>query len=260
MLMPVSHSLSAVNNPAPHLQYQNLSHYHQLIHGTFTRHGGTSRAPYDTLNTSYDVGDLPESVTANLRVIKRVMDADRLFFTRQIHGTGVLVLRSDAAEEFMPPSQADAMITNVPRVALMIKQADCQGVILFDPLENVVANVHCGWRGNVQNILGKVIRLMQQLFRCRGENLVAAIGPSLGPCCAEFTTHREIFPEYFEDFRVGENHFDLWGLSSHQLQTEGVNPNNITISEICTRCHTDRFFSYRGERVTGRFGTVAMLK
>ena len=257
--MPTPHSLSAVKNPAPHLKYQNLSQYHQLTHGTFTRHGGTSHSPYATLNASYDVGDLADSVTANLNIIKRAMGAGRLLFTRQIHGTGVLILRAGSAERFKTPSRADAMITNIPRVALMIKQADCQGVILFDPRQNVIANVHCGWRGNVQNILGKVIRLMQRHFGCRGENMLAAIGPSLGPCCAEFTSHREIFPEHFKDFMVNENHFDLWALSSHQLRTEGVNPNNITVSGICTRCHTDRFFSYRGESVTGRFGTVAML-
>ena len=254
-----SHHHLALKNGATILRYQNLSQYDQLIHGTFTRHGGTSCSPYATLNTSYDVGDLADRVTANLSIIKRTLGADRLIFTRQVHGTEVLVLCADSPGLFKVSPEADAMITNIPRVSLMIKQADCQGVILFDPKENVVANVHCGWRGNVQNILGKVIRLMQHHFGCGGENLVAAIGPSLGPCCAEFVTHGEIFPAHFEDFMIKENYFDLWGLSSYQLQTAGVNPKNITVSGICTRCHTDRFFSYRGEKTTGRFATVAML-
>ena len=258
--MPPSHGLPTVQNPAPYFQHQNLTQYNQLAHGTFTRHGGASPSPYATLNTSYEVGDLPENVTENLKIIKRSMGAGHLLFTRQIHGTGVLILRAGFHEMFRTPPEADAMITDIPGVALMIKQADCQGVILFDPRKNVIANVHCGWRGNVQNILGKVIGLMQHHFGCRGENLVAAIGPSLGPCCAEFTTHGEIFPGYFEDFMVNENHFDLWALSSHQLVREGVNPDNIKVSGICTRCATDRFFSYRGEGVTGRFGSVAMLR
>jgi len=101
--------------------------------------------------------------------------------------------------------------------------------------------------------------MMEHRFDCGAEDLIAAIGPSLGPCCAEFITHRDIFPPHFDDFRVSENHFDLWRLSSHQLVMEGINPDNITVSEICTRCHMDRFFSYRGEGVTGRFGTVVML-
>ncbi len=258
-LMLDSHHPSAVKDVPLCLRYPSLSQYDQLIHGTFTRHGGTSCSPYATLNTSYDVGDHADSVTANLSIIKRTLGASRLLFTRQVHGTEVLVLSADSPEVFKVSPEADAMITNIPRVALMIKQADCQGVILFDPTENVVANVHCGWRGNVQNILGKVIWLMKHHFSCRGENLVAVIGPSLGPCCAEFITHREIFPAHFEEFIIKENYFDLWGLSSYQLQAEGVKPKNITVSGICTRCHTDRFFSYRGEKITGRFATVAML-
>ena len=99
----------------------------------------------------------------------------------------------NALETFVSTWQADAMITDVPGMGLMIKQADCQAVILFDPRKNVIANVHCGWRGNVKNILGRVVHLMEQRFHCKAEDLVAAIGPSLGPCCAEFITYRDIF-------------------------------------------------------------------
>jgi polyphenol oxidase len=259
MLMPDSHRLSETQHRAPYLQYQDLSQYHQLKHGTFTRHGGTSHSPYDSLNTSDAVGDSRKNVAENLMIIKHTMGAHRILFTRQIHGTEVLIVDTEITETFGASWQADAMITNISGVGLMIKQADCQAVILFDPAKNVIANVHCGWRGNVQNILGLVVRKMENRFDCRAEDLVAAIGPSLGPCCAEFISHRDIFPPNFDGFRVSENHFDLWRLSSYQLVTEGINPDHITVSEICTRCHTDRFFSYRGEGVTGRFGTVVML-
>jgi len=259
MLMPDSHRLSETQHRAPYLQYQDLSQYHQLKHGTFTRHGGTSHSPYDSLNISEAVGDSRKNVAENLMIIKHTMGAHRILFTRQTHGTEVLIVDTEITETFGASWRADAMITNIFGVGLMIKQADCQAVILFDPAKNVIANVHCGWRGNVQNILGLVVRKMENRFDCRAEDLVAAIGPSLGPCCAEFISHRDIFPPDFEDFRVSENHFDLWRLSSHQLVLEGINPDNITVSEICTRCHTDRFFSYRGEGVTGRFGTVVML-
>ena len=257
--MPDPLHLSETQAHAPYLQYQNLSRYHQLRHGTFTRHGGTSDFPYASLNTSDEVGDRRENVAENLIIIKNTMGARRIFSTHQTHGTKILVLDSHTTESFNNSLQADAMITNLPGAGLMIKQADCQAVILFDPRENVVANIHCGWRGNVQNILGRVVQVMTHHFDCNSEHLMAAIGPSLGPCCAEFTTHRDIFPSVFEDFMVRENHFDLWRLSTHQLVTEGLNPDNIALSGICTRCHTDRFFSYRGEGVTGRFGTVVML-
>lgn len=257
--MSNSHRLLETQQHVTCLQYQNLSQYHQLKHGTFTRHGGASHSPFDSLNISDAVGDSRKNVAENLMIIKHTMGARRILFTRQTHGIGVLLVDMDTTETFGSSWQADAMITNISGVGLMIKQADCQAVILFDPAENVIANVHCGWRGNVQNILGRVVRMMEHHFDCKAEDLVAAIGPSLGPCCAEFITHRDIFPPDFEEFRVSENHFDLWRLSSHQLVMEGVNPGNITVSGICTRCHTDRFFSYRGEGVTGRFGTVVML-
>ena len=245
---------------APFIQYPNLSQHHQLRHATFTRHGGVSLAPYDSLNVSDAVGDSVKNVAQNLMIIKRSMDVPRILSTRQSHGTEILIAGEDTTETAAAARQADAMITNSVDTGLMIKQADCQAVILFDPRENVIANVHCGWRGNVGNILGRVVRAMTDHFHCRSGDLVAAIGPSLGPCCAEFVTHKEIFPPDFDEFKVSENHFDLWRLSSHQLVMEGVDSRNITVSAICTRCDMDRFFSYRGEGVTGRFGTVVMLK
>jgi len=206
------------------------------------------------------VGDFKKNVAENLEIIQHTMGARQILSTRQTHGTEVLVVDSKTLETFDAARQADAMITNISGVGLMIKQADCQAVILFDPRKDVIANVHCGWRGNVKNILARAVQMMEHHFDCESADLVAAIGPSLGPCCAEFITHEEIFPRSFENFRVSKTHFDLWRLSSHQLVTAGINPKNITVSEICTRCHTDRFFSYRGEGVTGRFGTVVMLK
>ena len=90
--------------------------------------------------------------------------------------------------------------------------------------------------------------------------MLAAIGPSLGPCCGEFVTHEEIFPKEFGRFMVGENHFDLWKLSRWQLLEEGIKEDNIEVAGICTKCRTDLFYSYRSEGVTGRFGTVVMLR
>jgi len=253
------YSLKTQQN-APYIQYPNLSQYHQLRHASFTRHGGVSHPPYTSLNISDAVGDSEKNVAANLIIIKHTMDARRILSTRQTHGSEILIAGAQTTEMAAATWQADAMITNSVDTGLIIKQADCQAVILFDPRENVIANVHCGWKGNVSNILGRVVRTMADHFHCRSGNLVAAIAPSLGPCCAEFVTHKEIFPPDFDEFRVSENHFDLWRLSSHQLVMEGVDLNNITVSKICTRCHTDRFFSYRGEGITGRFGTFVMLK
>ena len=96
-------------------------------------------------------------------------------------------------------------------------------------------------------------------FGCLPENIKAAIGPSLGACCAEFKTYREIFPEHFQKYMVGECNFNFWAISQMQLMKEGIKKESIEISGICTKCRTDIFYSYRGEGETGRFATVAMI-
>jgi YfiH family protein len=137
--------------------------------------------------------------------------------------------------------------------------ADCQSVILYDPVRKAVGNVHCGWRGHVRNILAKSVAEMTSGFGSRAEDLIAAVGPSLGPCCAEFKTHETIFPAHFKAHMARRNFFDLWALSRAQLIEAGIKTRHVFISGICTRCRTDLFFSHRAEGLTGRFCTVAML-
>ena len=219
-----------------------------------------SDPPYNSLNSSYTVADLPDNVKTNLEKIKESLRAEQLMFMDQKHGENIVTLRKgDVFSHSFIPS-ADAMITNVPRIALMVKQADCQAIVIFDPEREVIANVHCGWRGNVCNILEKVVIRMTKDFGCRPSNLLAAVGPSLGPCCAEFAGYGDIFPGHFEAFLVRENYFDLWAVSCSQLVSAGLKRENIEISGICTRCRADLFFSYRAEGKTGRFATVAMLR
>ncbi len=242
------------------LQFPQLLSHDGLVHAVFTRNGGVSEAPYDTLNVSYDTGDSPASVSRNLQTVKEAIGAKDLAFLNQAHGKEILVFRQNGFDALRGPAYGDAMITDVPQLALMVKQADCQGVILFDPMKGVVANVHCGWRGNVLNILGSVVKRMKSDFGCRAADLAAAIGPSLGPCCSEFTDYEKIFPQDFKRFMVREAYFDLRELSRHQLLEAGLRNERIEVSRICTRCKSDLFFSYRGEGDTGRFATVAMLE
>jgi len=260
IIIPGESELLWVRKEVTCFRFPGLSLNQKLIHGVFTRRGGLSEPPYNSLNTSYTVGDSPENVTENLSRIEKAVEAGHLIFMDQVHGDSIFEIRKDHLDSTGKIPPADAMITDIPRVALMVKQADCQGVIIFDPNRSVVANVHCGWRGNVRNILGRVVARMKRDFECRPSDLIVAIGPSLGPCCAEFVTHEEIFPENFRRFMVRENYFDLWAVSCLQLTEAGLREENIEVSGICTRCRTDLFYSYRAEGQTGRFGTVAMLR
>ena len=247
-------------NQVPCLQYPQLVRQDRLVHAVFTRKGGVSKTPYDTLNVSFAGADRPEYVRKNLQIIRDAIGVKDLVFLNQVHGREILVLNELDFDGFREPANADAMITDIPQVALMVKQADCQSVLLFDPVKGVIANVHCGWRGNVFNILKSVVEKMTSDFGCFATDLAAAIGPSLGPCCSEFVDYEEIFPEDFRRFMTSKAYFNLWEISRYQLLEAGLINENIEVAGICTRCSSDMFYSYRGEGETGRFATVIMLK
>lgn len=240
--------------------FRGLSQYKSLRHRIYTRNGGYSRHPYKSLNTSYAVNDNPASVDQNLVLIQQNTGASRVIHMNQQHGKGVVSLKEGEYSGAGSVFDADALITDISSVAIMVKQADCQGVILLDPEQPVVSVVHSGWKGSVKNILGETVKRMENDFNCSAANILAAIGPSLGPCCAEFKTYKDIFPEHFHEHMVGEFNFDFWALSEMQLMDAGLRLSNIEKANICTKCRRDIFFSYRGEGTTGRFATVAMLK
>lgn len=159
-----------------------------------------------------------------------------------------------------PMITADGMITDIPDLLLVIQVADCQGVILFDPVRRVVGALHSGWRSSVANIIGKGVSTMAAFFGCRPLDIRAAVSPSLGPCCAEFIHFRRELPETFNTYHVGRSRFDFRALSRDQLRAEGVLPDNIHTAGYCTRCDPQRFFSYRREKITGRMAVAIGLR
>jgi len=244
----------------PYFQFPGLSGYECLNHAVFTRLGGVSASVYGSLNAGFNTGDEKDRVTINLRIIQEVIGAKDLCFVNQAHGTNILVLRKRGPRPLEAPATADAMITNLPGLGLLVKQADCQAVLFFDPKRKVISNAHCGWRGNTRNVLGAVVERMKKDFGCDPGAIRAAVGPSLGPCCAEFVTHEQIFPDAFRAYMVRRNFFDLWEISRSQLLKAGLKEEHIEMARICTRCRSDLFYSYRREGTTGRFATVIMLK
>lgn len=227
-------------------------------HAVFTRQGGVSQGAFATLNISFGVGDEPEAVQENRRRLAAALKLLAVRSVRQVHGLGAAVVEGPLPAGH-PPETADILITTRPGVGLLIAGADCQAVMLYDPRRRVVANVHCGWRGQVQNVIGQAVRLLRSECGCRPEDLHAAVGPGLGPCCAEFVNYRQEFPREFWDYQVRPGYFDLWRLSTDQLAAAGIPPAHIECARVCTRCHPEDFYSYRRERTTGRHGTVIAL-
>jgi hypothetical protein len=228
-------------------------------HGIFMRLGGASPEPFASLNVSKGHKDDLSQIETNREKIAAMMPPGKIVAVHQTHGTGILNVSKALIENERASLCGDAMISQEKALFLMIQVADCQAVFLIDPIRKVVANVHSGWRGSIANILGKTILAMVNQYGCKPEHIVAGIGPSLGPCCAEFVNYKTEIPPEFWSFKDARDHFDFWAVSRDQLKKSGVKNANIHVSRICTRCNPHLFFSYRFRQKTGRFAAIIGL-
>lgn len=228
----------------------------EFHHGVFTRHGGPDG---EELSMSFSGQNIPAQSLANIRRAEKVLNLPPTAFAHQTHSDRVLVVRPSDGYQPQGPGQVrenyDALVAPEPGVSLLVKVADCQAIIFYDPVTRAVALTHSGWRGSVQNIIGATVARMVDLG-VDPANLKAAISPSLGPCCAEFINYKQELPESFQAFMTKNNHFDFWAISRRQLLEAGVAENHIEVAGICTKCSSD-FFSYRRGDQWGRFGVMA---
>lgn len=231
-------------------------------HIMLTRENGISPAPFSSMNVSYGVGDASDNVQQNRQIIKQLMGIEFLVSARQIHSDNIYTVgtltRDIEVEGF------DALITHQPGVGLLIQQADCQAILLHDPEQEVIGAIHCGWRGNVLNIIQKTITRMQDEYRIRPGTLQAVVSPSLGSCCGEFIDYHSQLPKHFQEFICKSDYFDFQAISKRQLINAGVHEHHIDVMPICTVCN-ENFFSYRrakknGKKTTGRQGSIISLQ
>jgi YfiH family protein len=216
----------------------------------FDRHGGVSGGLYASLNIGDRVGDETEAIQKNREKVKEKLAVSRLLSAKQVHGIGIYSLTEPLTKD-REVDGYDALITDLSGVGLMIQQADCQAVLLFDPLREVIAAVHCGWRGSVQGILQQVIAVMVENYGTAPADLQAVISPSLGPCCAEFVNFRQELPMEFQQFMVEDNYFDFWQITRHQLMSMGMAKERIGAAAVCTCCSDDYFSYRRASRLNG---------
>lgn len=184
----------------------------------------------------------------------------RLIFANQMHSKNVFALKKDDPFPVSPIENIDAFVTNRDDVFLMIRSADCQAILIFDSVRHVIAAVHSGWRGSMQNILGATIAVMCDEFGSLANDLYVAISPSIGPCCQVFSDPFSELPREFHSFILSGNSVDFWAVTDSQLREAGIPESHIKNPRICTSCHTDEYFSYRKEGSgTGRFASVISL-
>jgi len=224
-------------------------------HGFTTRLGGVSRGSFSSLNLGCHRGDDPKNVAENYAIVANALgfDLQSLVLTRQTHSDIVrVVTKADAAgiDNHAYP-ECDALITNDPGTALGIFTADCTPILLYDPQSGAVGAVHAGWRGTVAKLAGKTVKAMVDTFGCRPENIRAAIGPNIAQCC--FQTDSDVpnaalaavgDAAKLHILHKGDKYYvNLKVLNALSLQAAGV--ENFEISQICTYCSHDRYWSHR---------------
>lgn len=290
------------------LQSPNLSRLEWLIHGCSTRPGGESElesaakgrkaaeAP-KVLNLGFTDWDSRDRVLANREKFFRAVGAAKMrpITLRQIHSDsacGVSATGPQVASDDLP--KADALFTREPGALLIVQTADCVPILLADTKQRAIAAIHSGWRGTVQRIAQKTLGRMQMEFGTNPRDVIAAIGPCIGPCCyevgsdvakefhAKFPNAREWFDGPFDALAAGENdpnwlpwltmrppghpppaptvRLDLVAANRAILKEAGVRAEDISDSGFCTACRTDLFFSYRREHNTGRMMAAIAIR
>jgi len=197
-----------------------------------------------------------------------------MFITiNQVHGDDIYIVDKSIEDvtqliKTARQTEGDAIITNQKNLGIGVVTADCVPVLIYDPVQSVIAAVHAGWKGTIKGILSKVICQMADRFRCNVENIMVAIGPSIGACCyfvGEIVTEplRSTNPDwgsYLKPDGDGKSKLDLAALNIRQLEDIGVLTRNIYNLGLCTSCNKELFFSYRRDGVgTGRMMSGIML-
>lgn len=237
-------------------------------HAVFTRQGGVSSAPYDSLNVGSTVGDELPNVRQNLQRAFEALGrtSASMFDSWLVHGRDVQVARAPRPADWARPPKADIIITNQPEITLFMRYADCVPILLFDPQCKAVALAHAGWRGTVARVGEAAAAALSQHYGSRPQDLIAAIGPSISvakyPVGAEVVAEvqavfgsqaAELLPSYGE-----ATHFDLQLANQRVLEQVGV--QQIESASLCTASNMADWFSHRGSGGrTGRFGALITL-
>lgn len=231
-------------------------------YGFFGRNGGVSVGNFESLNCSPFVGDDPSAVSQNLETVRKEIAATKLFTMKQMHGNVAIFLDPDSDSNL----ECDALVTNEPNIAVGVLTADCAPVLLFDPIQRVVAAAHAGWKGAKAGVLTETIKLMRKLG-CGADNVVAIIGPCIQSMSYEVSEDfKTNFPRNADCFREndGKLYFDLPKFCRDQLLGAGLNPTLIRDIGEDTYTMNDEYFSYRRaqqntEGVCGRNISVICL-
>ncbi len=247
-----------------------------VSHGFSTRLGGAGNEPYDTLNLAFHVGDSPEVVIYNRKILCQAIGAkiDDIVAAQQVHGHDIAVVDSRHAGRgaFSGETallETDGLITGEPGLLLATFYADCIPIFILDPVKRVIAVIHAGWKGTAARIGSQAVEKMAKTFGTDPAHCLAGIGPAIGPCCYEvdepviriWKKEFSWWQDVLLDNKTDRAKLDLWASNQKIMIEAGIKADNVEVAHICSCCNQQMLFSYRGcQGVTGRMGAFLMLK
>lgn len=222
---------------------------------------------YPFVNAVFTSSDIDISKKEDREKICKDLDLNfkNLTFNKQVHGSTIRIVDENNIGETV---EADGIITNLAKTPILTFVADCVSVGVIDINKKIIGVAHAGWRGTFDEIGCKLINIMSEKFQSKREDIIAIIGPSIGPCCYE--VGEDLMKKFNDKFTYIDNSFcimkegryflDLWKVNENTLINSGIKRENIINLNLCTYCTNDLFHSYRRDNGTSkRMGLILEL-
>lgn len=266
------------NAGVTYITFPKLERYNNdMLHGFSTRLGGVSKEHLGTMNLSFTRGDEVEAVLENHRRFAKALgyDESKLVFSNQVHLTNFYKVTSkDCGKGITRESdilEMDGLVTNEPDVPLITFYADCVPLFFYDPVKQVIAMAHSGWKGTVERIGAKMISYMGTEYGSKPEDIICAIAPSICQKCYEVSEDvalrfLEVYGDGYGDELLYKKENGKYQLNLHKacevtLLDAGILPEHLDITDICTCCNPEFLFSHRASNgMRGNLAGVMMLK
>lgn len=245
-----------------YIQFKELKNHNDIIHLFTKKPYNFSKITSTEENIKKEYEKIEKEVNFNFLSIKKPI---------QTHTNIVKVLtKENLNDDFQ---DVDGLITDLKGVALVTSLADCQGILLYDPIKKIIGNIHSGWKGTLNKIIVNAIKLMEENFGCDPKNIEAYICPSILKCC--FEVDKEVVDMFYEnynniddyvmkgDIKQGKQKYyiDTISINVNSMKELGLLEENIHCSNICTKCHSDKYHSYRTDHdKSGRNIALICLK
>ena len=246
-----------------------LKNNHGIIFCFTTSKSVQGNGGSDSFNIDYYAGESEGNVRKNREMILKILEPGKnrkIYSAKQVHGTNILSINKNMnLESDNIMKEADCLITDLKNIPIMVMGADCNLILMTDINNKVIAVVHAGWRGTLQELAVKVISYMKRNFGSKSKDIFVAFGPSIRKCCYKIDSN--VLKKFTDKFGLGsfftkkdnDIYLDLVNLNHMQLEKSGISGENIYDCGKCTYCDGD-FFSYRRNKVTGRQAGIAIIE